>query len=129
MRQMVMFTLPTDYLFFSSGLKRGAGLVTLHRSFKEKPPLSEYNFFLIGLIHLLSPWGFYDLHAVALVRDGIGYLFLGESGSGKSSTAISLVRQGWRYVSDDALLFRPSADGIEVLAFRKHFYLELPALS
>lgn len=107
----------------------GAGLVTLHRSFKEKPPLSEYNFFLIGLIHLLSPWGFYDLHAAALDRDGIGYLFLGESGSGKSSTAISLVRQGWRYVSDDALFLRPSADGIEVLAFRKHFYLKLPALS
>jgi hypothetical protein len=106
----------------------GIGLVTLHRSFKEKPPLSKYNFFLIGIIHLLSPLGFYDLHAAALIRDGTGYLFLGESGSGKSSAALSLVRQGWRYVSDDALLVRPSADGIEVLAFRKHFYLD-PVLS
>jgi len=106
----------------------GTGLVTLHRSFKGKPPLSKYNFFLIGLIHLLAPLGFYDLHAAGLIRDGIGYLFLGESGSGKSSTALSLVRQGWHYVSDDALLVRPSADGIEVLSFRKHFYLD-PVLS
>lgn len=106
----------------------GTGLVTIHRTFKEKPPLSKYNFFLIGLIHLISPLNFYDLHAAGLVKDGVGYLFLGESGSGKSSTAISLVRQGWHYVSDDALLVRPSADGIEVLAFRKHFYLD-PVLS
>ncbi|CAG0939867.1 HPr kinase/phosphorylase [Candidatus Brocadiaceae bacterium] len=115
----------TDGLsIFQLDPQAGTGLVTLHSSFKEKPPLSKYNFFLIGLIHLLAPLGIYDLHAAALMRDGIGYLFLGESGSGKSSTALSLVRQGWHYVSDDALLVRPSADGIEVLAFRKHFYLD-----
>ena len=119
----------TDGLsIFQLQIEAGTGLVTLHRSFKEKPPLSKYNFFLVGLIHLLSPLGFYDLHAAALIRDRIGYLFLGESGSGKSSAALSLVRQGWHYVSDDALLVRPSADGIEVLAFRKHFYLD-PVLS
>lgn len=106
----------------------GTGRVTFHRSFREKSPLSKHNFFLVGLIHLLSPLGFYDLHAAALTRDRIGYLFLGESGSGKSSTALSLVRQGWHYVSDDALFLRPSADGIESLAFRKHFYLD-PVLS
>jgi len=119
----------TDGLsIFQLQLEAGTGLVTLHRSFKEKPPLSKYNFFLVGLIHLLSPWGFYDLHAAGLIRDGIGYLFLGESGSGKSSTALSLVHQGWHHVSDDALFLRPSADGIEVLSFRKHFYLD-PVLS
>ncbi len=113
---------------FQLQLQAGTGLVTLHRSFKEKPPLSKYNFFLVGLTHLLSSRGFYDLHAAGLVRDGMGYLFLGESGSGKSSTALSLVSQGWHYVSDDALFLRSSADGIESLAFRKHFYLD-PALS
>ncbi|TLD42026.1 MAG: hypothetical protein JETT_1735 [Candidatus Jettenia ecosi] len=102
----------------------GTGFVTLHRSFKEKPLLSKYNFFLIGLIHLLAPLGFYDLHAAALLREGIGYLFLGKSGSGKSSTALSLVHQGWQYISDDTLFLRPSAVGVEVFAFRKHFYLD-----
>lgn len=119
----------TDGLsIFQLDPQAGTGLLTLHRSFKEKPLLLKYNFFLIGLIHLLAPLGIYDLHAAALMRDGIGYLFLGESGSGKSSTALSLVRQGWHYISDDALLLRPSADGIEVLAFRRHFYLD-PVLS
>ncbi|MCF6157753.1 MAG: hypothetical protein E3K32_04110 [wastewater metagenome] len=102
----------------------GIGIVTLHYSFKGKSLLAKHNFFLIGLIHLLSPLGFYDLHAAALIRDGIGYLFPGESGSGKSSTALGLVHQGWHYVSDDALLVKPSADGIEVLSFRRHFYLD-----
>ncbi|MCR4291834.1 MAG: hypothetical protein NUV76_03050 [Candidatus Kuenenia sp.] len=113
---------------FQLQLQAGTGFVTIHRSFKGKPPLSKYNFFLVGLIHLLSSRGFYDLHAAGLVRDGMGYLFLGESGSGKSSTALSLVRQGWHYVSDDALFLRSSAGGIESLAFRKHFYLD-PVLS
>lgn len=102
----------------------GTGLVTLHRSFKEKPPLSKYNFFLVGLIQLLAPLGIYDLHAAGLIRDGISYLFLGESGSGKSTTALSLVRQGWHYISDDALLLRSSSDGVEALSFRKKFFID-----
>ncbi len=115
----------TDGLsIFQLDPQAGTGIVTLHRSFKEKSLLSKYNFFLIGLIHLLAPWGFYDLHAAALVRDEIGYLFLGESGSGKSSAALSLAHQGWHYVSDDALLVRPSADGVEALSFRKKFFID-----
>jgi hypothetical protein len=105
-------------------LRSGKGLMKLHRSFRYKNSISKQNFFLISLILLLSRWGFYDLHAAGVVKDGAGYLVLGESGSGKSSATLSLVSQGWHYLSDDALLLRRTSDGIEALAFRKKFYLD-----
>jgi len=101
------------------------GFLNLHYSFKDKVPLSKSNFFLIGLIYLFAPSGFYDLHAAGLINNnGVGYLLVGESGTGKSSMALSLVRQGWHFASDDALLLRLSAGGVEAMAFRKHFYLD-----
>ena len=105
-------------------LRSGKGLMNLHRLFKYKNAISKQNFFLISLILLLSQWGFYDLHAAGVVKDGVGYLVLGESGSGKSSATLSLVSQGWHYLSDDALLLRRTPDGIEALAFRQKFYLD-----
>ncbi len=101
-----------------------AGSVVLHHSFKKKTPLSKHNFFLIGLIYILSSQGIFDLHAAGLVRNDTGYLLLGDPGSGKSTITLSLVRQGWKYLSDDALLLKSSGGGIEVLAFRKEFYLD-----
>ncbi len=102
----------------------GTGYVTLHHSFKEKSSVSKHNLFLISLIHLFSHRGLYDLHAAGLVRDGIGYLFLGDSGCGKSSITLSLVRKGWYYISDDALLIKSSTDEVVVLNFRRKFYLD-----
>jgi hypothetical protein len=78
----------------------------------------------MGLIHLLAPRGFFDLHGAGLVRNDKGYLLLGASGGGKSSLAMSLVHLGWQYMSDDSLLIRSSGNGAEVLAFRKKFYLD-----
>ena len=120
-----------DYVYLTDGLsvfqlqpQVGTGLLTLHSSFREKPLLSKCNFFLIGLIHLLSRFRLYDLHAAGFIRDGAGCLLLGESGSGKSSMTLSMVRQGWHYTSDDAILLKSSADGVEALSFRKKFFLD-----
>jgi energy-coupling factor transporter ATP-binding protein EcfA2 len=120
-----------NYVYVTDGLsvfqlqpQAGTGLLTLHSSFREKPLLSKCNFFLIGLIHLLSSFCLYDLHAAGFIRDGAGCLLLGESGSGKSSVALSMVRLGWHYTSDDAILLKSSADGVEALSFRKKFYLD-----
>ena len=120
-----------DYVYITDGLstfqaqpQAGIGHVTLYRSCKESHLLSKHNLFLVGLFHLLPYQNFYHLHAAGLVRDETGYLFIGESGSGKSSISLSLVRQGWHYLSDDALLIRSSVDGVEVLSFRKRFYVD-----
>lgn len=120
-----------DYFYITDGLstfqaqpQAGIGRVTLSGSCKESHLLSKHNLFLVGLFHLLPYQNFYHLHAAGLMRDETGYLFIGESGSGKSSLSLSLVRQGWHYLSDDVLLLRPSMDGVEVLSFRKRFYVD-----
>ena len=102
----------------------GKGLVSIHCSFQGKTLLSKYNLFLFSLFRLLSPWGLYCLHAAGLIRDNSGYLLLGDSCSGKSSAALSLVDQGWHYISDDALLLKSVTDGVEVLTFRKNFFID-----
>ncbi|MBC2711363.1 MAG: hypothetical protein HGJ94_10320 [Desulfosarcina sp.] len=102
----------------------GKGRITFHSSFPEKSLLAKSNFFLIGLIHLLAKYGYYDLHGAGLTNDGSGCLFLGPSGSGKSSLALNLVKQGWGYASDDALLMNASKSAVSVLSFRKNFYVD-----
>jgi len=41
------------------------------------------------------------LHAAALGRDGAAWLFVGESGAGKSTTAWGLLHHGFSYLSDE----------------------------
>ena len=72
-----------------------------------------------------STAGIYSLHAAGLAtRDGVGLLLVGASGSGKSTLAIGLIRQGWRYLSDDAVLLRHGSQRIEALAYRRSFYID-----
>ena len=57
-------------------------------------------------------------------KDGEGVLLVGPSGSGKSTLAIGLIRAGWRYLSDDAVLLRHGSQGVEALACRRSFYID-----
>jgi hypothetical protein len=74
---------------------------------------------------LLRPLRLYSLHAAAIAgEDGHGLLLVGPSGSGKSTLAIGLIRAGWRYLSDDAVLLRSVCDRIEAIACRRSFYVD-----
>jgi hypothetical protein len=104
--------------------ERGRGTVRLSPSFFRKPFLFQQNFWVFALLKLLRARGLYGLHAAGLVaEDGAGWLLVGKSGSGKSTLAIALVRRGWRYLSDDAVLLRGRPDAVEALALRRHFYV------
>ncbi len=67
---------------------------------------------LMGLLSLITaPFAellkrqrLYSLHSAALYSNGVGYLVSGESGSGKTTTSLCMVSEGFKYVSDDALL-------------------------
>ncbi len=48
-----------------------------------------------------------QLHAAAMIRDGIGVVLAGASGSGKSTLAAGLLSRGWRYLSDELALIDP----------------------
>lgn len=111
-------------IFYLRPTKR-EGYARLEPSFFTKPELVQGNFWCFGLLKLLRPLGIYSLHAAGLAsRDGGGLLLVGASGSGKSTLAIGLIRAGWRYLSDDAVLLRHGSQGVEALACRRSFYID-----
>jgi hypothetical protein len=107
---------------------KGDGYAHLAPSFFGKTALVQRNFWCFGLLKLLRPMGIYSLHAAGIANgDGLGLLIVGASGSGKSTLAIGLIREGWSYLSDDAVLLRLQAEDLSALAFRKHFYVDAGA--
>ncbi len=92
---------------------------------------------VMSLFVLLRHRQLFPMHAAALAhpQTGAGVLFTAHSDSGKSTLACSLVRQGWRYLSDDSILLRlapAAADGseagpVEAMAFRRNFTLDTEA--
>ena len=107
---------------------QGQGTACIAPSFFTKRPLLQSNFWAFSLLKLLRPLGLYSVHAAAVVaKGGLGLLIIGPSGSGKSTLAIGLIRHGWNYLSDDAVLLRSHAEGVEALALRKHFYIDADA--
>jgi hypothetical protein len=73
----------------------------------------EYPIDELVLMHRLALGEGVELHALGLVdQDGSGYLFLGHSGAGKSTTARLWMRQpGVRLLSDDRIILRQQ-DGV-----------------
>ena len=102
-------------------LSRGRGIGVLNDEFWRLPHRDQREFLLLSVLILLRQHGLYGLHASAVVKEGMGCLIVGSSGSGKTTLAIGLVRQGWSYLSDDTVLVREAATGIEALALRRGF--------
>jgi hypothetical protein len=107
---------------------RGWAEAQLAPAFREKPAIVQRQFWAFGVLKLLRARGLYSLHAAGLVsRNGVGLLLVGNSGCGKSTLTIGLVRQGWSYLSDDAVLLRLQPEGVEALGLRKHCYVNANA--
>jgi hypothetical protein len=97
----------------------------LDSSFFAKPERLRQTFWTFGLLKLLRPLGIYSLHAAGLVGpNGLGILVVGESGSGKSTLTVVLIRQGWRYLSDEAVLLRRRGERIDALSLRRDIYVD-----
>lgn len=119
------FYLTDGSSLFHLRLAKGEGYARLAPSFSAKPSLTQANFWCFGLFKLIRPLGIYSLHAAGLATsDSVGLLLVGPSGSGKSTLAIGLIREGWRYLSDDAVLLLHRAQGVETLACRRSFYVD-----
>jgi hypothetical protein len=108
--------------------RRGQGSAQLAPDFFARPLHSQQLFWMFGLLKLLRPLGAYWLHSAGLVsREGVGILIIGGSGGGKSTLTIDLIRQGWSYLSDDALLLHRQPAGVAALAWRKHVSVDAAA--
>lgn len=79
---------------------------------------------ILSLTLLLRADGWFPLHAAGLRHRGHGVLLTAKSGSGKSTAALSLVRNGWEYLSDDTVLLRPEGGRITAYSFRRAFCVD-----
>lgn len=75
------------------------------------------SYFHFALTELLKRNGLYTVHATALEYEGRGVLIPGYSGQGKTTSFLSLLRSGFRYLSDDYPLLRDRGAHMELLAF------------
>lgn len=74
-------------------------------------------FFFFPFAQLLAQRGLHVVHAAAMERNGHGVLIPGMSGSGKSTCCVSLMRAGYRCLSDDKPFLRENGAGVELLPF------------
>ena len=92
---------------------------------EHNPNFFTVAIFTLALFEALRFFGLYYLHAAVLSGpDGAGYLISGNSGSGKTSLTLSLIKSGFRYLSDDTVFMRllPGQD-VEVLGFARDFHV------
>jgi hypothetical protein len=83
-------------------------------------------FFLLSpILFLMHRLGYFELHAAACAHEDFGYLLLGASGSGKTTTILSLIASGWNYLSDDAMVVSADPErGILIRPLRRSFSLK-----
>jgi hypothetical protein len=90
-------------------LAAGRGRLWLADGWWQEPLKTQQDPWVLALVWLLRERGRYALHASAVARDGRGLLIAGDSGSGKSTTALSLIAAGWDWLADDVVLLGPGA--------------------
>jgi hypothetical protein len=128
---LLQFFQDKDYLYVSDGnsllgvkLRSNSGLAIIHDSFWQKPLYLKASLLMIGFILLLWQYGYHELHAAGLSKDGKGLLIVGPSGSGKSSLTLSLIQAGWNYLTDDMVLLRHISSGVEAFPLRRYFKVD-----
>jgi hypothetical protein len=103
---------PAELLLRKGRLVRGAGYDTASAGARRS--LAR-----VGAILRLRARGRYLVHAAAVVDpEGGAWLLAGDSGTGKSTLAWVLVRQGWSLLGDDGVLIEDADAGLVARAWR-----------
>lgn len=71
----------------------------------------------LTLMELLKRHSLFPVHAAAACRGGAAVLFAAESGSGKSTAALTLLLAGWQLLGDDLLFLREEGPSLYALGF------------
>jgi len=79
--------------------------------------LATHPLLTIALVETMKRFGRFPLHAAGLALRGKGVLVPGASGSGKSTTSVTLVRAGFDFLSDDTVFLTSSPEGVWVAGF------------
>jgi len=97
---------------------------TLFPDFQGAKLKNRIDFFLLPITWYLYRKGVYIIHATAVEKDGLGLLFLGESGSGKTTNAYNLVKLGWNFLSDDIVIIGKKDNSLYAGNVRKGITLD-----
>jgi hypothetical protein len=89
-----------------------------------KDSMELFSLVCAPFVESLKYHGLYSLHSAALYGDEKGYLICGNSGCGKTTIALSLVSQGFKYVSDDFLILEELNGEIIVNSLFRSFNLD-----
>jgi hypothetical protein len=111
------------YLRYGEGVRvlarPGLGRATF--SIIESDPvnlfLATHLMLTILLVEILKRCGFYSVHASGFCEDNKAILIPGTSGVGKSTLALTLLRSGFGYLSDDMVFLRRHAGELQMLGF------------
>ena len=106
---------------FHIDLLTGIGTGFLDKGFWEWTQKVQQEFFMLKLLWLLHGHNLYGLHANGLAEHGVGILLVGDTGSGKTTISLSLIMQGWKYLSDDVVLLASDHCGVTAMAFQRGF--------
>jgi hypothetical protein len=114
-----------DGSFLRADVRAGWGWGRVSAALLRGAPYPLNDLVMAPLMEMLKERGFCGLHAAAITRQGRGYLFPGDSGSGKTTIALGLLRRGCGYLADDkVLLRREDAGAIAALAFTHRFNID-----
>lgn len=96
--------------FFGRAVIRNGNEILIERTIEAEDV--DVVSFIYGwcLAFLFTQRGYSVLHCTALNMFGKGILVSGTSGSGKSTTALSLIKRGHRFLSDDTAIVSPEND-------------------
>jgi hypothetical protein len=89
-----------------------------------RKPSEFFMFITEPLAEMLKYAGLYFLHSAALVGNGISVLLSGTSGCGKTTSTLSLVVNGFQYVSDDTLLIKKVDKDVNVYPLYKSLNID-----
>ncbi len=73
---------------------------------KNKDNEAAYSLLGVPLGYLLQNNGFQVLHGSAVAHNNLGFSFIGKSGLGKSSIALSLINSGFKLVTEDLCIIK-----------------------
>ena len=90
--------------------------VAYPKSEEADPWLLSHLFFTVPLAELLKRLGLYMAHMAGVALKGKGLLIAGESGAGKTTLALALLRAGFAFLADDTV-FLSTSSGLRALAF------------
>jgi len=79
--------------------------------------LVSHSIFTILFLEFLKRNKLYSLHAAGLCVESKGLLLAGNSGAGKSTLTLSLLRDGFSFLSDDMVFLSCGGSDLRVLAF------------